>query len=175
MAKLLVPPHILSRILNHARSESPLECCGLLGGHRTTSDWHVKSLHLLINELASPTRYRSEPASLLKALKAVRLAGEEVVAIYHSHPTSDPVPSLVDRDWHWADDVVDLIIGLAGSTPQYRAWLLNPWPAHEVLVEEWSGFRGDVGQASHFQADLKIRDAGEDQIDAHKRADYPKT
>ena len=43
----------------------------------------------------------------------------------------------------------------------------------EVLVEEWSGFRGDVGQASHFQADLKIRDAGEDQIDAHKCADYP--
>ena len=175
MAKLLVPPHILSRILNHARSESPLECCGLLGGHRTTSDWHVKSLHLLINELGSPTRYRSEPASLLKALKAVRLAGEEVVAIYHSHPTSSAQCQSRSTRLGTGSDVVDLIIGLAGSTPQYRAWLLNPWPAREVLVEEWSGFRGDVGQASHFQADLKIRDAGEDQIDAHKRADYPKT
>ena len=164
-----LPSALADQIIEHARAEFPNECCGLIAG---SGDLATRVLPTT-NAEGTPFMYVMDPREQMELMDAIEDAGEDLVAIYHSHPTSDPVPSLVDRDWHWADDVVDLIIGLAGSTPQYRAWLLNPWPAREVLVEEWSGFRGDVGQASHFQADLKIRDAGEDQIDAHKRADYP--
>lgn len=165
MAKLLVPTHILAGLIRHARSEAPLECCGILGGLRTQSTWTVRSFHQIVNELASPTRFRSEPGSLFRALKAIRLAGEDVVAIYHSHPTSDPIPSMIDRDLCWAEDVVDLIIGLATPIPQCRAWLINPWPAREVLMEELLLGRIDIGQPTHFEPDLNIRNAGEEQID----------
>lgn len=174
MAKLLIPRHILTSLLKHARSEAPLECCGILGGRRSNSTWTVHSAHPLINELASPTRYRSEPGSLFRALKAVRMAGQDVVAIYHSHPTSEPVPSLIDRDWCWAEDVVDLIIGLAGDIPQCRAWLLHPWPAREVVVEEWLSSGREVRQPTHLEANLQITDPVENQVDSQKRADHPK-
>ncbi len=120
----------------HAREELPRECCGLLAGERLEGLGRVKGLYRLVNSLGSAVEYESEPSSMLKALKAIDAAGLEVVAVYHSHPTSAPIPSRKDLDRNpyeeWAAHV---IVSLAGDTPEVRAWWLGETTYREA---EWA-------------------------------------
>jgi proteasome lid subunit RPN8/RPN11 len=51
--------------------------------------------------------------------------GIELVAIYHSHPTSDAVPSRKDcADNAYGDSVMHLIISLHEGQRQVNAWWL---------------------------------------------------
>ncbi len=119
---LLIPADVLAAVVAHARTDAPAECCGLLAG---TPDGRV-SLHFPVrNDLASPTEYRTNARDMLAASKAARAAGIEVLALYHSHPASAPVPSAKDvAGNHWGDCVVHLIVGLVDPEPDVRAWLI---------------------------------------------------
>jgi proteasome lid subunit RPN8/RPN11 len=133
--RLLVPRPIFDAMLAHAKAELPAECCGLLAGTMSDGIGRV-TLHLpLVNALASPTEYESEPRSMLAAHKAMRASGTEVLAVYHSHPTSDPVPSQRDRERNYGENVVNLIIGLRGAEPEVRGWWLTAEAAHEAVWE----------------------------------------
>jgi proteasome lid subunit RPN8/RPN11 len=108
----------------------PNECCGLLAESADCAMRHFP----LVNELHSPTAYRSEPRSMLNAMKAMRTDGTELVAIYHSHPTSDPIPSKRDLAENAYPGVVQLIVGLNGMRPIVRGWLLNETGYEEVSI-----------------------------------------
>lgn len=124
---LTLPATVLDAILDHARDESPRECCGVLGGLG-----EVVSLALpVVNELASPTAFRTEPRSMLAADRALRAVGVELVAVYHSHPTSAAVPSATDlRENPHGEGVLCVIAGTDGV----RAWRLGPTDFAEVPV-----------------------------------------
>lgn len=119
----------------HARAELPNECCGLVSGQ-----WPVVSgqesaaraplvtaerCYPLVNELASPTDYLSEPKTMFRAVKDMRGRDLEIVAVYHSHPTSDPVPSRKDVERNYLGKVVHFIISLKGKEPLMRGWWLG--------------------------------------------------
>ncbi|HEX4609181.1 MAG TPA: M67 family metallopeptidase [Urbifossiella sp.] len=120
LRSLLIPADILAAVVAHARAVAPAECCGLLAG---TPDGRV-SLHFPVrNDLASPTEYLTNPRDMLAASKAVRAAGVDVLAIYHSHPASAALPSAKDvAGNHWGGAVVHLIVGLAGAAPDVQVW-----------------------------------------------------
>jgi proteasome lid subunit RPN8/RPN11 len=130
--RLLIPRPIFDAILAHAKAALPAECCGLLAGTIADGVGRV-TLHLpLVNALASPTEYESEPRCMLAAHKAMRTAGVDVLAVYHSHPTSDPVPSKRDRERNFGENVVNLIIGLRPAEPEVRGWWLTADAAREA-------------------------------------------
>jgi proteasome lid subunit RPN8/RPN11 len=86
-------------MLTQARAELPNECCGLLAGRLDpVAVRHVQACYPLVNALARPTAYLSEPRSMFAAMRDMRELGIDVLAIYHSHPSSDPIPSRTDRD-----------------------------------------------------------------------------
>jgi proteasome lid subunit RPN8/RPN11 len=117
---LLIPADVLAGVVAHARADAPAECCGLLAG---TPDGRVAFRLPVRNDLASPTEYLTNPRDLLTAMRAVRAAGAEVLAIYHSHPAWPPVPSAKDVAGNtWGEAVVHLIVGLAGPEPDVQAW-----------------------------------------------------
>jgi [CysO sulfur-carrier protein]-S-L-cysteine hydrolase len=123
--RLSIPRPLYEAMLAHARAELPAECCGLLAG-TIEGDVGKATHHFpLINALASPTEYESEPRSMFTAHKAMRAAGIEVLAVYHSHPTSDPVPSRRDLERNFSESVVNIIIGLKWADPDVRAWWLR--------------------------------------------------
>ena len=136
--RLLVPRPLSDAVIAHARAELPNECCGLLAGVIEDGVGRVTQHLPLVNELADPTEYFSEPRSIIAAEKARRAAGTEVLAIYHSHPTSDPVPSRKDLDRNfWGETAVHVIVGLAGDEPDVRAWWLTETdyrPAEYVIL-----------------------------------------
>jgi [CysO sulfur-carrier protein]-S-L-cysteine hydrolase len=130
--RLLVPRPIYEAIIAHARHELPAECCGLLAGVIEDEVGRV-TMHLpLVNALASPAEYESESRSLFAAHKTMRAAGAEVLAVYHSHPTSDPVPSRKDLDRNYSEGVVNFIIGLRRAEPDVRGWWLTADGAREA-------------------------------------------
>jgi proteasome lid subunit RPN8/RPN11 len=123
-------------MLWHALAERPLECCGLLAGViREDGVGEVRLRYPLLNAAASAVEFESEPASLLSAWNDIGRQSLEVLAIYHSHPTSAAIPSRTDLARNWSADVVNLIVSLTTTPPMVRAW----WLSAEAYSEaEWT-------------------------------------
>jgi [CysO sulfur-carrier protein]-S-L-cysteine hydrolase len=141
--RLLVPRTIHEEMIAHAQAELPNECCGLLAGRRPSlavgsAEIVVEHRYELINKLKSATEYESEDASMIAAAKDMRLRGLEIVGIYHSHPSSAPVPSKKDLERNfYGDSVIHFIVSLAGATPELRGWWLldaQSEPADEYVA-----------------------------------------
>src|SRR5207253_3261264 len=122
----LLPHAIHDAMIAQARAELPNECCGLLAG-RIQEDHTARVFrrYPLVNETASPTRYLSEARSLLNADKDARRHALEFLAVYHSHPTSPPVPSRTDLDSNYWPGVMHFIISLGQERAEMRAWWLG--------------------------------------------------
>jgi proteasome lid subunit RPN8/RPN11 len=123
--RLSIPRPLYEAMLAHARAELPAECCGLLAGTIEGEIGKVTDHYPLVNALRSPTEYESESRSMFAAHKAMRASGTVVLAVYHSHPTSDPVPSRRDMERNYSEMVINLIIGLKAQEPEVRAWWLT--------------------------------------------------
>jgi proteasome lid subunit RPN8/RPN11 len=130
--RLAVPESVRDAMVAQALAEQPDECCGLLAGvlevpvDGAVPVGRVVARFPLVNALASPRRYTADPRGLLDAHKSMRNAGWELLAIYHSHPTSAPVPSVTDlQENSYEDAVVHLIISLTTSPPTVRGWRLT--------------------------------------------------
>lgn len=133
--RLRIPRPIFEELIAHALAERPNECCGLLSGLIVDDVGEVRAIHPLVNELQSPTEFASEPRGLFAAMKAMRASDTEILAVYHSHPTSPPVPSRRDLERNYSEQVINLIVGLAGPVPVLRGWWLT---AESYREAEWS-------------------------------------
>lgn len=122
---LLVPRPLYDAMLAQAVAELPNECCGLLAGRVANGVGRAERRYPLVNALACPTRYEADPKGLLDATRAMRPHGLDVLAIYHSHPTSDPVPSRTDLAQSFWPGTVYLIISLRTAEPLVRGWWLT--------------------------------------------------
>lgn len=125
MFPLTVPNQILEALIVHARSESPRECCGVLAGPK--NDKRIVSHHFrLVNSADAPmARFESSPESMFAAVKSMRAMGLEILAVYHSHPTSSATPSVTDRQLNYSPEVANVIISLATERPVVRAWRID--------------------------------------------------
>ena len=150
---LLLPRQLYEAMLQHAQAELPNECCGLLAGVRDGETLRALVCHPLVNQAASPIEYLSEPRSIFQATKEMRNQDHEIVAIYHSHPTSAPIPSRTDLARCYSSEVVHFIIGLeglhffylfplakkayllAGPKPLTRGWWLTETDVEEAAWE----------------------------------------
>jgi len=106
----------------HARSEAPREVCGILAGR----GGQISRLIRCTNVHPTPTtRYLIDPREQLKAFRAIESAGEDLVAIYHSHPVSQPFPSPTDRAESHYPDAFYILISLRTPTPEVRAFRIH--------------------------------------------------
>jgi len=112
-------------MLAHAQSEMPNECVGILSGRIAAGNAHVLRGYSLVNDLVSPTEYHSKPESLFAVAREMRLLGHTLLVVYHSHPTSDPIPSRKDLERNNYPDAIHIIISLKSGTPLARAWWLT--------------------------------------------------
>jgi proteasome lid subunit RPN8/RPN11 len=61
---------------------------------------------------------------MFEAHRDMHSHGLDLLAIYHSHPTSEPVPSRTDLERNYSEAVMNLIISLK-SAPLVRGWWLG--------------------------------------------------
>lgn len=110
-------------ILNHARRDAPRECCGLIGGR----DARTQTAYPLRNVATEPlVTYEAAPEDLFAAQRAMRERGEQLLAIYHSHPRSaEPTPSATDVRLAYYPAAVYFIVGLGTEEPCLRAFRIS--------------------------------------------------
>jgi len=110
-------------IISHARDAAPEECCGLIGG----TEGNARTIYRLRNAAADPlTTYEAAPEDLFAAQRSMRERGEQLLAIYHSHPRAEtPVPSATDVRLAYYPSAVYFIVGLGGEQPDLRAFRIS--------------------------------------------------
>ncbi len=124
--RLAIPQWLVEEVKAHARKEQPNECCGLLAGHIESGTGVVAKRYAIHNSLASPTAYETDARDMLRAFRDMRATELELLGVYHSHPTSRPVPSQRDIEQNtYGETVIHLIVGFADATPTVQAWWLG--------------------------------------------------
>ena len=129
----------LANIVAHARETDPAECCGLIGG----SDTGVAVTIYQLRNVApnNHVSYEVAPEELFAAQREMRQRGEQLVAIYHSHPrAAEPEPSETDVRLAYYPSATYLIVGLGGPQPVMRAFRISEaerrWERVEYAVAD---------------------------------------
>jgi proteasome lid subunit RPN8/RPN11 len=106
----------------HAREKAPEECCGIV----STKDGRGQQLYRVTNTEASALKFVMDPREQLQVYTEIEDAGLDLGAIYHSHTRSEAYPSQTDINFSapWPG-VVWIIVGLAGSDPEVRAFEIS--------------------------------------------------
>ena len=125
---LTIPAAIHDAMVAHCVQDAPLECCGLLGGVFP----EVSLFYPLGNAEASETRYNADPAELIRAVQDLRAREAEILAIYHSHPRWQAVPSQTDLAANHYGDVPRIIVSLLTAPPEVRVSRLEPTDYEEL-------------------------------------------
>ena len=117
-------------MIKHAKEKYPQEACGLLVG-TGAADRFIP----MENTLASSTAFEMDPAKLISTLRDLRGAGEELVAICHSHPRGPARPSKSDIERAYYPEAAHLIISLADpERPQAAAFRIIDGEVLEIDV-----------------------------------------
>jgi len=131
---LTVPRTLARELLDHARAELPNEACGLLAG--SLADGRAGTYYQARNADASPLRYSVHPDDLVRITFAIDDAGQDLVAIFHSHTHTPAVPSPTDRRAAMYPDAFYLLASLTNpdATPEraLRAWRIHGGQSFEV-------------------------------------------
>ncbi len=127
---LEIPRDLHDAMVAHCVREAPLECCGILGGFPP----RVSSFHPLRNRPASETRYDADPRDLIDAVVALRQRGAEILAIYHSHPRWQAIPSRTDLEENHYGPLPRIIVSLLASRPRSASGGSTP-----IRFSSWRG------------------------------------
>lgn len=79
-------------IVAHARRDHPDEACGMVAGVGGRPTRVIE----MTNAARSPTFYEMDSMEVLRTLRAIEDADEELLAIYHSHTATEAYPSRTD-------------------------------------------------------------------------------
>ena len=110
MNAVRLPRSIVSQLLLLARNSPEEEICGLISRDQNG----FRKCYPVDNAAADKKNFFTlDPKGQIEAMRRMREHGEELGAIYHSHPDSPPLPSRADIDQHEYPDVLYLIISLS--------------------------------------------------------------
>jgi len=116
-----IPKSIYVKMVEHAKKDFPLECCGILGG----KDHAVEKAFELQNVDQSSVRYSMAPQEQLKVFEEIEKDAMEMVAIYHSHTHTIPFPSETDVKLAFYPEISSIIISLKEKDPVVKAFRIG--------------------------------------------------
>jgi len=87
------------------------------------------------NATASSTDYEMDPAQLIGVLRDLRTSGEDLLAIYHSHPFGPAKPSKRDIERAYYPEAAHLIVSLAEpERPRAAAFRIIDGEVYEIEI-----------------------------------------
>ncbi len=106
--ELQIPKNTFYEMMDQAKAETPIEACGILAG----KDGTVEKLYKMTNVDNSSTHFMMQPEEQFAVMKDMRAAGLEMLAVYHSHPTSPARLSPEDIRLAFTPGVIYVILSL---------------------------------------------------------------
>ncbi len=118
--------HHLAEIREHGEATYPHECCGFLLGRIEESRRVVEQTRRAQNQRddSPQNRYQISPQDYIRADRAAREAGLDIVGFYHSHPDHPARPSQFDLDNAWPELVYVIVAVNQGKAGETTAWML---------------------------------------------------
>ena len=126
---LELPAALRDAIVSHARAESPREACGLVAGRDGRATRVIRCVNA---HPAAVTRYTIDPREQLRAFRDMEANGEDLVAIYHSHPATQAYPSPTDRAESHYPEAIYVLVSLRDAAPDVRAFRIRDGWVREV-------------------------------------------
>ncbi|MBV9536870.1 MAG: M67 family metallopeptidase [Solirubrobacterales bacterium] len=126
-----IAPALYDEIIDHARSEAPNECCGMIAAR----DDEAVRVYRATNAAASPLRYEIDGVEQYRIQMEIEDSGLDLGAIYHSHTRTEPYPSQTDINLAFYPDATYVIVGLASEEPEVRAFTIREGQVHEAELE----------------------------------------
>ncbi len=125
-----IPRKLTNQLLHLAQLSPDLEVCGLIGGKNglPTHCYPVK------NTAENPQqRFLLDAGEHISAMAKMRELGEDLFAIYHSHPTAPAQPSTTDLEMSTYPEALYLIISLnTKGILEMRGFKINQKTAQEI-------------------------------------------
>lgn len=104
-----IPRPLVNQMFQHAQSSPKKEVCGLIA----SKNGNPTSCYPIKNIASTPQfRFRMDAKEQIQSMKIMRENHQELFAIYHSHPTSVPVPSETDLKEITYPEAMYIIISL---------------------------------------------------------------
>ena len=144
---ITLPRAIHDEIITHALEGAPEEICGILSGRDNVATELVRGRNEATNRIMD---YWVDGQTLLKQFD-FEDRGEEMIAIYHSHPVDEAYPSATDaRNAFYPDAVYIICSLLQPDQPVIRAYrlLTEELP---VRPERLSPVRGNPAFRAYHQ------------------------
>lgn len=127
-----LPRKIASQLLHYAQQTPEIEICGLVSAKNG-----VPQTCYPISNTANETKthFLLDSHEQIAAMKKMRQNGEELLAIYHSHPTAPACPSTLDLDMANYENTLYFIISLnTKGILELRAFKIENKNALEIPV-----------------------------------------
>ncbi|MDP1665854.1 MAG: M67 family metallopeptidase [Methylobacter sp.] len=127
-----IPRKITNQLLHLAQISPDLEICGLIG----SKNGLPSSCYPIKNTAEQPQqRFQLDPGQQISAMTKMRDLGEELFAIYHSHPTTPATPSVTDLKLASYPEALYLIISLnTKGILEMRGFKIDPKSAQEIAL-----------------------------------------
>ena len=132
MREIAFPRPLINQILQQAQAAEDQEICGLISAR------DGKPLHSypVSNIAADPAhQFQMDPQQQIDAMRGMRENGEELFAIYHSHPDAPAQPSAKDLNEAAYPDALYIIVSLAvEGVLELRGFLLQEGEVQSVDI-----------------------------------------
>jgi proteasome lid subunit RPN8/RPN11 len=126
---MVLPASVLGELIAHARNDAPNECCGMIAARDGRLTAHFRAR----NEFESPMRFQIDSRDQIRITNEIEERGDEIGAIFHSHPNSEAVPSQTDVNLaRWWPGLLWVICSLAEHEPVVRAFRIDGSDVEEV-------------------------------------------
>ncbi len=118
-----IPRHIVNQILHYAQEIPDREVCGLIGGRNGLPT----QCYPVTNVAEHPEcRFLLDAREQINAMRLMRERGEDLFAIFHSHPTDTAEPSVTDHQQADYPEALYLIVSLGTKgVLELRGFRLN--------------------------------------------------
>jgi [CysO sulfur-carrier protein]-S-L-cysteine hydrolase len=125
-----IPRKLANQLLHLAQLSPDAEVCGLVSSRNGLPD----RCYAIDNVAEHPAqRFLLNASQQIAALAEMRERGEELFAIYHSHPTAPAIPSSTDLKLAAYPDALYLIISLdTKGILEMRGFHINEQIAQEI-------------------------------------------
>ena len=106
---LIFPRKLANLILAHAQNNPETEICALVSAQNNQAKHYYPVPNTAEN---SSTLFKMDEQAQITTMKKMREQDEDLLAIVHSHPHSDAIPSALDQAQHQYPDAYYLIVSL---------------------------------------------------------------
>ncbi|SIR77074.1 Proteasome lid subunit RPN8/RPN11, contains Jab1/MPN metalloenzyme (JAMM) motif [Peribacillus simplex] len=112
---------VRQKLISHCNRELPYEACGLLSGENGVAEtiWPMENVN------RSSYSYSMDLDQIRHVFELIDRRNEDLIGIYHSHPTDSAYPSEGDISLNNYPEVAHLIISFANSTPDIKCFQLT--------------------------------------------------